>query len=124
LLPVPYNFLIMKKAALLLLLTTAMSCEKQSVATDEFEVQTQGRNRDCGKAQVLVMDPAKVNQVVGSPLSGSTYLALELDTALWLHKNQTLLLRIRRPTTEEASFICTTMGVAYPALTVVSARVK
>jgi hypothetical protein len=114
----------MKKYSLLLLLALAAGCKKNDPATDEIEVETQGRNLDCGKAQVVVKDLARVSQVVGSPLAGSTYLALNLDTALWVRKNQTLLLRIRRPTAEEENFVCTMMGLRYPALTVVSARVK
>jgi hypothetical protein len=113
----------MKKIALLLLL--AAGCAKHDPATDEVEVQTQGRNRDCGKAQVLVLDPAKVAELVGTTTSSSSiYLALKLDTALWQRQNQTLLLRIRRPTTEEKMFVCTALGLSYPAFTVVSARVK
>ena len=115
----------MKQHALLwLLLATAASCEKHDPAAEEIEVQTQGRNRDCGKPQILVKDPEKVAQLLGITRSSSIYLALKLDTALWLHQNQTLLLRVRRPTTEEQSFVCTMMGPTYPALTVVSARVK
>ncbi|WP_223650129.1 hypothetical protein [Hymenobacter psoromatis] len=115
----------MKKLTLLLLLAATAGCQKHDPATDEFEVQTQGRNYDCGKAQVVVKDPEKVARVVGeSLLRGNTYLALKLDTALWLHQNQTLLLRIRRPTDDESLFICHALGPAYPALTVVSARVK
>ncbi|QKG52750.1 hypothetical protein [Hymenobacter sp. BRD67] len=115
----------MKKLFLLLLLALAAGCEKHDPNTDEVEVETQGSNRDCGKAQVVVKDPARVAQLIGSPIGGgATYLALNLDTALWVRKNQALLLRIRRPTAEEGSFICHAMGPAYPALTVVSARVK
>lgn len=116
----------MKKLSFLLLLALAAGCEKHDPATDEFEVETQGANRDCGKTQVVVEDPARVAQLIGSPIGGggATYLALHLDTALWVRKNRTLLLRIRKPTTKERSFICTMMGPAYPALTVVSARVK
>ena len=75
--------------------------------------------------QVVVKDPQKVFQVVGtnSPPS-DVYLALKLDTALWLRRNQTLLLRIRRPADNELDFICHHLGPGYPALTVVSARVK
>lgn len=114
----------MKKLALLLVLAAAVGCKKHDPATDEFEVQTQGRNRDCGVARVVVNDPKKVAQLLDeSPNQGSVYLALKLDTALWLRKSQTLLLRIRRPTNDE--FVaCPAYGPAYPALTVVSARVK
>lgn len=112
------------KKIVLLVLAAAAGCAKHDPAAAEFEVQTQGHNRDCGKAQVLVTDPARVAALVGTTSSSSIYLALELDTALWQRKNQTLLLRIRRPTTEEQSFICTAMGPSYPAFTVVSARVK
>jgi len=113
----------MKKIDLLLLL--AAGCAKHDPAAAEVEVQTQGRNRDCGNAQVLVLDPAKVAELVGTGTSSSSiYLALKLDTALWQRQNQTLLLRIRRPTIEEQSFVCTAMGPVYPAFTVVSTRVK
>jgi hypothetical protein len=114
----------MKKFALLLLLAAAAGCKKNDPVTDEFEVQTQGRNRDCGVAQVVVQDPKKVAQVVGESANrGATYLALKLDTALWLRKSQTLLLRIRRPASGEL-VPCTALGPGYPTLTVVSARVK
>ena len=114
----------MKKAFLLLLLIAA-GCQKNDPATEEFEVQTQGRNPDCGVAQVLVKEPEKVAQAIGaSSKQGATYLALQLDTALWLRQNRTLLLRLRRPTPEEGSILCHAQGPVYPALTVVSARVK
>lgn len=114
----------MKNFTLLLLLAVAVGCKKHDPATDEFEVQTQGRNRDCGVAQVVVKDPKKVARLLGeSPNQGSVYLALKLDTALWLRRSQTLLLRIRRPANDEF-VLCTAYGPAYPALTVVSARVK
>jgi hypothetical protein len=114
----------MKKAAFLLLLSLTIGCKKNDPTTEEVEVQTQGRNLDCGFAQVTVKDPTKVAQLLGASTESSTYLALKLDTALWVRKNQVLLLRIRRPTQEEATFFCTALGLAYPALTVVSARVK
>jgi hypothetical protein len=114
----------MKKTALLLLVALVSGCKKDDPTDHEFEVQTQGRNRDCGMPQVVVADPAGVGQAIGASFGSATYLALKLDTALWVRKNQTLLLRIRRPTDEELSFVCTAMGPAYPALTVVSARVK
>jgi hypothetical protein len=113
-----------KKNVLLLLIALVSGCKKDDPTDYEFEVQTQGRNRDCGMPQVVVADPAGVKQIVGSSFSSATYLALKLDTALWVRKNQTLLLRIRRPTDEELGFVCTAMGPTYPALTVVSARVK
>jgi hypothetical protein len=114
----------MKKATFLLLLSLTIGCKKTDPTTEEVEVQTQGRNRDCGFAQIVVKDPAKVAQLLGASMESGTYLALKLDTALWLRKNQTLLLHIRRPTTEEQGFMCLAMGPVYPALTVVSARVK
>ena len=114
----------MKKLTLLLLLAAAAGCKKNDPATEELEVQTQGRNSDCGVAQVVVKDPEKVAQLLGeSSNRGSVYLALKLDTALWLRKNQTLLLRIRHPADNEY-IICKAYGPSYPALTVVSARVK
>lgn len=120
----PEICLAMKKLALLIVLAAAVGCKKQDPATDEVEVQTQGRNSDCGVAQVVVKDPEKVAQLLGeSPNQGSVYLALKLDTALWLRKSQTLLLRIRHPADNEY-VICKAYGPGYPALTVVSARVK
>jgi hypothetical protein len=114
----------MRKAASLLLLSLIIGCKKNDFTTKEVEVQTQGRNLDCGFAQITIKDPAKVAQLLGASTESSIYLALKLDTTLWVHKNQVLLLRIRRPTKEEATFFCTALGPAYPALTVVSARVK
>lgn len=114
----------MKKLTLLMLLAAAAGCKKYDPATAEFEVQTQGRNRDCGVAQVVVKDPRKVAQLLGeAPNQGSVYLALKLDTALWLHQSRTLLLRIRRPANDEL-VLCTAYGPGYPAFTVVSARAK
>ena len=109
---------------MLLALGLATGCKKDDLATEEFEVQTQGRDLACGKAQVVVQNPARVAQVLELPAGTTTYLALNLDTALWVRKNQVLLLRIRQPTAAERSFICNAMGLAYPAFTVVSARVK
>jgi len=114
----------MKKYYLLLALAMGAGCEKHDPATDELEVETQGQDVACGKAQVVVKDPGKVAQAIGLATSASTYLALNLDTALWVRKNHTLLLRIRPATKEEKSFFCNALGVAYPSFTVVSARVK
>ena len=119
----------MKKVFLPLLLLAA-GCQKDadteptaSKAEDEIEIETQGRNRDCGVAQVLAKDQAKAEQVVGKSAYAPVYLALKLDTALWVRKNQTLYVRIRKPTSSEY-IVCTAQGPGYQPFVVTSARVK
>lgn len=118
------------KKLLLPLLLLAAGCQKDtdaepgaSKAKDEIEIETQGRNRDCGVAQVVAKDQAKVEQVIGTSAYAPTYLALKLDTALWVRKNRTLYVRIRKPTNSEY-VVCTAMGPGYLPFVVTSARVK
>lgn len=118
------------KKLLLPLVLLAAGCQKDAdtqpsapPAEDEIEIETQGRNRDCGVAQVLAKDQAKVVQVIGSSTFAPVYLALKLDTALWVRKNQTLYVRIRKPTSSEY-IICTAQGPGYQPFVVTSARVK
>ena len=117
------------KRLLLPLVVLVAGCQKDvntepnAKAEDEIEIETQGRNRDCGVAQVLAKDQAKVTQVVGTSAFAPTYLALKLDTALWVRKNQTLYVRIRKPTNAEY-VVCTAQGPGYLPFVVTSARVK
>lgn len=118
------------KKVLLPLLLLAAGCQKKAdtepstlPAEDELEVETQGRNRDCGVAQVVAKDQAKVEQVIGKSAYAPTYLALKLDTALWVRKNQTLYVRIRKPINSEY-VVCTAQGPGYQPFVVTSARVK
>lgn len=120
----------MKKVLLPLLLLLAAGCHKKcdteptaTLAEDEIEVETQGRNRDCGVAQVVAKDQAKVEKLIGKSTYAPTYLALKLDTALWVRKNQTLYVRIRKPLSSEY-VICTAQGPGYQPFVVTSARVK
>jgi len=118
------------KKVLLPLLLLAAGCQKESdtepntsPAEDEIEVETQGRNRDCGVAQVVAKDQAKVEQLIGKSAFAPTYLALKLDTALWVRKNRTLYVRIRKPASSEYT-VCTAQGPGYQPFVVTSARVK
>jgi len=118
------------KKLLLPLLLLATGCQKDAdtepsslKAADEIEIETQGRNRDCGVAQVLAKDQAQVEQVTGASPFGPTFLALKLDTALWVRKNQTLYVRIRKPASSEY-LVCTAQGPGYQPFVVTSARVK
>ena len=119
----------MKNLALLLTVLVA-GCQKSGDATpntekaaDEVEIITQGRNRDCGVAQVVAIDSAQVRRGVGRVAYAPVYLALKLDTALWVRKSQTLLVRIRKPQPGE-HIACTAMGPGYTPFVVTSARVK
>ena len=118
------------KKVLLPLLLLAAGCHKvcdtapaAALAEDEIEVETQGRNRDCGVAQVVAKDQAKVEQLIGKSTFAPTYLALKLDTALWVRKNRTLYVRIRKPASSEYT-VCTAQGPGYQPFVVTSARVK
>jgi hypothetical protein len=118
------------KKLLLPFLLLATGCQKDAdtepnaaKAADEIEIETQGRNRDCGVAQVLAKDQAQVEQVTGTSPFGPTFLALKLDTALWVRKNQTLYVRIRKPASSEY-VLCTAQGPGYRPFVVTSARVK
>lgn len=114
----------MKNISLVLLLALAAGCEKQDPATEEFEVQTLGRNSDCGQPMVSVLtNPARVAALVGNSTGATSYIAANLDTALWQSKPQRLLIKVRKPLPSEVS-ICLAYGPSYPWLAVVSARVK
>ena len=120
----------MMRKLLLLLTLQVTSCQKAAEvgpsterAADEVEVTTQGRNPDCGVAQVVASDPAQVRRVIGPSGYEPTYVAYQLDTALWVRKNRALYVRIRRPQPQEA-VVCTALGPGYAAFTVISARVK
>jgi hypothetical protein len=120
----------MMRKPLLLLALLFTSCQKAAdvapdteMAADEVEVTTQGRNADCGVAQVVARDPAQVRRVIGPSGYEPTYLALQLDTALWVRKNRVLYVRIRKPQPTEA-VVCRALGPSYAAFTVISARIK
>jgi hypothetical protein len=119
----------MKKPLLLLAMLVA-GCQKDADiapdtarAADEVEITTQGRNSDCGVAQVVASDLAQVQHVIGLAAYEPTYLAYQLDTALWVRKNRTLYVRIRKPQPHEA-VLCLARGPGYAAFTVISARIK
>ena len=120
----------MMRKPLLLLAMLLAGCQKNAdvapgteMAADEVEITTQGRNADCGVAQVVARDPAQVRRVIGPSAYEPTYLAYQLDTALWVRKNRALYVRIRKPQPNEA-VICTARGPGYAAFTVISARTK
>jgi hypothetical protein len=119
----------MKKYVFLLSLLT-LSCRQDgdiapdsAKADDEFEIETLGRNRDCGIAQVYVKDSAKLTQLLGPAAYAPIYTALKLDTALWATKTYTLYVRLRKPGPGE-SVICTAMGPGYQMFVITSARLK
>jgi hypothetical protein len=119
----------MKKPLLLLALVLA-GCQQDTdvvpdmqMAADEVEITTQGRNSDCGVAQVVASDPAQVRRVIGPAGYEPIYLAYQLDTALWVRKNRALYVRIRKPQSNEA-VMCKAFGPGYAAFTVISARIK
>ncbi|MGI4763165.1 MAG: hypothetical protein ACRYF0_20800 [Janthinobacterium lividum] len=107
----------------------AAGCQKDSdlapdaKADDEFEIETQGHNRDCGIAQVYVKDAARMEQVLGRAAYAPIYMAAQLDTALWVRQSRTLYVRVRKPEPREAVF-CTAMGPGYAMFVVTSARPK
>lgn len=119
----------MKKSLLYLLPLLASSCQKTETApdapkaADEIEIVTQGANMSCGVAQVLAIDSAQVRQVLGRSAFAPIYLALKLDTALWVRGSRTLYVRIRKPQPSESIF-CTANGLWYWPFIVTSARVK
>jgi len=119
----------MKKYVLCLSLLT-LGCRQDSdiapdsaKADDEFEIETLGRNRDCGIAQVYVKDDARLTQLFGRAAYGPIYTVLKLDTALWATKTHTLYVRLRKPEPRE-SVVCTAMGPGYRMFVVTSARLK
>jgi hypothetical protein len=119
----------MTKHVLLLMLTMAGCRQDDDIAPDaakaddEFEIETQGRNQDCGIAQVYVKDAARITQLLGPSAYAPVYIALKLDTALWVSKTHTLYVRVRKPEPGE-SVICQAMGPGYQLLVVTSARIK
>jgi hypothetical protein len=118
----------MKKCVFLLGLLAA-GCQKESElapdarADDEFEIETQGRNADCGIAQVYVKDAARMQQLLGRAAYAPIYTATQLDTALWVRKQHTLYVRVRKPEPNEV-VLCRHMGPGYQMFVVTSARMK
>ncbi|MBJ6142450.1 hypothetical protein [Hymenobacter sp. BT559] len=119
----------MKKCVVLVALAMA-GCRQDTDVTpnaaradDEFEVETMGRNRDCGIAQIYVKDAAKITQLLGPAAYAPIYTALKLDTMWWASKTHTLYVRVRKPEPSEA-VMCTAMGPGYQMLVVTSARLK
>ena len=100
-----------------------MVAPNPEMAADEAEIATQGRNSDCGVAQVVARDPVQVRRVIRPSAYGPTYLAYQLDTALWVRKNRALCARIRKPQPNEA-VVCQAFGPGYAAFTIISARAK
>ncbi|TVT39373.1 hypothetical protein FNT36_17105 [Hymenobacter setariae] len=119
----------MKKYLVLLALSMAGCRQNDDIAPDaakaddEFEIETMGRNQDCGIAQVYVKDAARITQLLGPAAYAPVYTALKLDTALWVSKNHTLYVRVRKPGPGEA-VLCTAMGPGYQMFVVTSARLK
>jgi hypothetical protein len=119
----------MKKYAVLLALIMAGCRQDNTIAPDaaraddEFEIETQGRNQDCGIAQIYEKDAARIMQLLGPAAYAPVYTALKLDTAWWASKNHTLYVRVRKPEPSEI-VICTAMGPGYQMLVVTSARLK
>ena len=117
------------KKCLFLLALLAAGCQKdrdlapEAKADDEFEIETQGRNRDCGIAQVYVKDAARMEQLLGRAAYAPIYMAAQLDTALWVSKSRTLYVRVRKPEPREV-VVCTAMGPGYAMFVVTSARLK
>jgi len=108
----------------------ALSCRQDSdiapdsaKADDEFEIETLGRNRDCGIAQVYVKDDARMAQLLGPAAYTPIYMAFKLDTALWATRTHTLYVRVRKPGPGE-NVLCTAMGPGYQMFVVTSARLK
>jgi hypothetical protein len=118
----------MKKYLFLLALLT-VGCQKDNDAApdakadDEFELETLGRNRYCGIAQVYVKDAAKMEQLLGRAAYAPIYTALKLDTTFWASKTYTLYVRVRKLGPGEG-VICTAMGPGYQTFVVTSARIK
>ncbi|MBO3272337.1 hypothetical protein [Hymenobacter defluvii] len=115
---------------LLLIAIVITGCQKDAdlppdtePAADEVEITTQGRNSDCGVAQVVASDLAQVQRVIGPTAYEPTYLAYRLDTALWVRRNRVLYVRIRKPQPNEV-VMCKALGPGYAAFTVISARIK
>lgn len=119
----------MKKYTVVLALTMAGCRQDNTIAPDaaraddEFEIETQGRNQDCGIAQVYVKDVAGITQLFGPAAYAPMYTALQLDTTFWASKRHTLYVRVRKPEPREV-VMCTAMGPGYQMLVVTSARLK
>jgi hypothetical protein len=118
------------KNYVVLLVLAAAGCQQDNdiapnaaKADDEFEVETMGRNQDCGIAQLYVKDAARITQLLGPAAYAPVYTALKLDTAFWVSKSHTLYVRVRKPEPSEA-VVCKAMGPGYQMLVITSARLK
>jgi hypothetical protein len=117
----------MKPTALFILLTigfTYISCEKKNVVTDStFEAEVLGRNSDCGLFAVKF--PEKLDQIMAlteTSSSDGVYIAENLPEDLKT-SGLVIILKIRKPQPTELGF-CTDLGISYPWIWVIDARIK
>lgn len=115
----------MKKIGIFIFVILSISCdkEKEVVTNDTFEVVTAGIGIDC---RLVLIDFKKSDQDRLMKITKSNdlrYQAFNLDKGNFSDQGLVLNIKVRK-TIDSELFACTTLGIAYPWVTVLEAKLK
>jgi len=115
----------MRKLALLILTALCIACDKneEDITSDTYEVTIAGTSIDC--KLILIdfkeSDLHRIEKITNS--NGLRYKAYNLNNQNFSAEGQVLTVRLRK-TLDSEIFACTTLGVGYPWVTVLEAKLK
>jgi len=112
----------MKKFACYILILFLISCvhTEETLPSDVFEVTTRGISIDCRLVIIEFQESDRKRIERLTEHTGLHYEALNLDRITFEAENQKLNVRVRKILDSE-NMACTTLGVRFPMITVLSA---
>ena len=98
-----------------------VQCEKEELSYVEFNVVVYGKGLDCGDLFLLKFSDNldALYQITGEK-NWQIFYAYGLDEKFKV-KDVKLSVKIRKPTKDEI-FACTTLGISYPWITIITAK--
>jgi hypothetical protein len=115
----------MKRLTILILTVLCISCNKdeESIPTGVFEVTTVGIGSDCGLVLIDFneSDLKRLQEITNT--NELRYYAFNLDQIKFGDQGNFLTVKVRR-TFDSELFACTTLGIGYPWVTVLEAKLK